>query len=97
MTIQSVWSDEYKGERFTYYSPLRPVSPINLPLGTIYVTEVGRDPRIVVTTAPLPDSFIKQTSLEVAKSEPTEIDLVMEYIAVYDDQQPDARQGVKHD
>jgi len=61
MAIQSVWSDEYEGERFTYYSPLRPVSPVNLPPGTTYIVEVGRDPRIVVTTAPLSESFITQT------------------------------------
>ena len=64
MGTQSVWSDEWEGERFTYYSPLRPVSLVNLPPGTIYIVEVGRDPRIVVTTAPLSESFIAQTSLD---------------------------------
>ena len=55
--IQSVWSDEYEGERFTYYSPLRPLSPTLMPEGTVYIVEVGRDPRIVVTTNPLPDDY----------------------------------------
>ena len=67
MKNEAGWSDEYEGERFTYYSPLRPMSPTNLPEGTVYILEVGRDPRIVVTTAPLSDSFINQTSLEIRR------------------------------
>ena len=62
--VNGVWSDEYNGERFTYYSPLRPLTPTLLPKGTVYIMEVGRDPRIIVTTAPLPSNFVEQASLE---------------------------------
>lgn len=65
MAIQSVWFDEYSGNQYHYYSPLRPFTPTMLPEGYVYVLEVGRDPRVVVTTTPLPDAFITQTSLEV--------------------------------
>ena len=66
MAIQSVWSDEYSGVQYRYYSPLRPFSPTMLPDGYVYVVEVGRDSRIVVTTTPLPIAFMEQASLETA-------------------------------
>ncbi len=65
MASKSVWGDKYEGERFTYYSPLRPLTPTQLPDGMVYIIEVGRDPRVVVTTTALPESFIFQASLEI--------------------------------
>ncbi len=64
MANQGVWSDEYTGDQYTYYSPLRPITSTLLPPGFVTVIEVGRDPRIIVTTEPLPDTFIAQWSLE---------------------------------
>jgi len=59
-----VWSDEYTGDRHTYYSPLRPIRPTMLPEGYVAVLTMGQDERIVVTTKPLPERYIKQLSLE---------------------------------
>ena len=60
-----LWSDEYSGPRFTYYSPLRPMSVSLLPNGFTTVIELDQDERIVVTTEPLPESFVTQASLEL--------------------------------
>lgn len=65
MPIQGIWSDEYTGPKYTYYSPLRPISATLLPEGYTVVMTVGRDPRTIVTTEPLPNRFIEQWSLEV--------------------------------
>lgn len=65
MAIKAVWDDEYTGPRYTYYSPLRPFPVYLLPTGWVAViTGPGSDPRTIVTTEPLPQQFIDQTSLE---------------------------------
>ncbi len=60
-----VWSDEYTGKRYTYYSPYRPVMAHMLPHGTTIVIKLGQDRRTVVTTEPLVESYIKQADLEL--------------------------------
>ena len=63
--IQGVWDDEYTGPRFTYYSPLRPITATLLPTGSVVVLTVGQDPKRIVVTEPLPERFIEQWSLAV--------------------------------
>ena len=70
MAIQGVWSDEYSGPRYTYYSSLRPFPVYLLPTGyVVVITGPGSDPRTIVTTEPLPQQFIDQTSLEQVTTE----------------------------
>lgn len=69
MPTQGVWSDEYTGPRYTYYSPLRPISPTLLPDGYTVVISVGSDPRRITTTEALPERFIQNWSLELQQKE----------------------------
>lgn len=62
--VNHVFADEYTGPGYHYYSPLRPIVPTLLPEGFTVVIRVGQNPRIVVTTTPLPETFVKQWSLE---------------------------------
>ena len=64
MPIKGVWADEYQGPRYRYYSPYRPITPTLLPAGYTVVLRLGQDPRVIVTTEPLPEGFIKQWDLE---------------------------------
>ena len=61
----AVYDDEYTGERFTYYSPLRPIAYSLIPKECEVVIKPSLDSRTVITTNPLPDDFISQWSLEV--------------------------------
>lgn len=71
MPIHSVWSDEYTGPRYTYYSPLRPIPATLLPEG--YTVVVGStsapDLSVITTTKPLPQRFIDQWSLELREAQ----------------------------
>lgn len=64
MPIQHVWSDEYNGPAYHYYSPYRPVRPTVLPEGTVVILIAGSDPKHLWVTAPLPEHYIKQADLE---------------------------------
>ena len=64
------WSDEYTGPRYTYYSPLRPIPAHLLPAGFTTVLTSGQAQDIIVTTKPLPESFVGQASLELMALEP---------------------------
>ena len=60
------YDDTYTGARFTYRSPLRPITPTNLPDGFTVVGKIdpNQDWRTITTTTPLPSRFIAQWSLE---------------------------------
>ncbi len=66
MAISHIWSDEYNGPAYTYFSPLRPIRATMLPDGfKVVLPVVGpTDEHYITTTEQLPESFCKQASLE---------------------------------
>jgi hypothetical protein len=61
--MDSIWTDEYHGQRYTYHSALRPIGPSMLPAECTVVLTMGQDDRTIVTAQPLPTTYINQLSL----------------------------------
>ena len=64
MATASVWSDSYDGDIHLYKSPLRPIPAYMLPEGSTIVLGFPYNEREIRTTAPLPEHFVSQWSLE---------------------------------
>ena len=65
MSYKIVFSSNYEGPRYTYRSPLRPVSQLWLPDETIRVIITGQSDREVTLTELLPARLVSQFSLEL--------------------------------